>query len=543
MTTFLRLSCCVVAIAALGCAQQGAPVVEYVEISPAEPRLGEVATLRFVAKDYRGEPLAGTAIGFRLKTDDGSGKLPGVTLEPASATTLKGSGFAETQLIVTSRVSSVVVIASSPPCGDVGTEQLPKCGNDNLQVETPPITVAGATVPNHKQFTFQCGVLAGNASGGVHALGPYDYSRNMIAGLKVKCYAHTGDRNGDGVSGALVSFLTEAGTIGPTETTATDVIGNAEILYKTSLPMPRETDPVNWAWTPATGATQTGEYVAPLWMHPYVWTSRPVISFGQAPNLQEPRRRDPVRKTTSGGNITNNVRDNLVSLIAVTSGEEAFTDVNNNGAYDNGEPFEDLTEPFVDTNDDGTWQSEERYIDSNGNGTWDGKNGKWDGSGFIWVQERILWTGMVNPADAADTVDPIFRLIDPPPGTTPTLEVWDTLPVTIQLCDPWLNSIAQNGDDDSCELAGSDDKSPVTAFPKKNLGGKAFTYPSCPTASFWIIDSRDPALPLCGLPGCNPVRRDPPVEWVAPICCKYTSSPIDGFITKVCVATIQGLIH
>ena len=531
MKTPLRLSCTLLALAVTGCSQTGAPVVEYVQMTPAQPRLGEVATLRFIAKDYRGEALAGSQIGFRLKTEQ-----PGATLTPSVATTLKGTGYAEVQLVVTGRVTSVVVVASSPPCDG-------PCKNGELEIETPPLSFAGATVPNAKQLTFQCGSVAGSASGGIHALGPWDQTRNLIAGMKVKCYAHTGDRNGDGVPGALVSFITEAGTIGPTDTTETDVIGNAEILYKTSLPFPKETDPVNWVWTPVSDATHTGEYVAPLWMHPFVWTSRPIINYGMPPNLQEPRRRDPVRKTTAGGNITNNVRDNVVTLVAVTAGEEAFTDVNNNGVYDSNEPFEDLTEPFVDTNDDGTWQSDERYIDTNGNGTWDGKNGNWDGSSFIWAQERILWTGAPNIADLADTTDPIFRLIDPPPGTTPTLEVFDILPVTMQLCDPWLNSMAQNGINDACEVSGADDSAPVKSFPKSNLGGRAFTYPSCPTFTFYIVDTRDPALPLCAQPGCNPVRRDPPIPWVAPVCCKYTSAPQDGFQTNVCVATVAGLIH
>lgn len=505
-------------------------MVEFVSITPPQPRLGEVATVRFIAKDYRGEPMAGTQIGFRLKTEQ-----PGASLTTSIATTLKGSGYADTQLVVTSRVTSVVVVASSPPCDG-------PCTGDELEVESPPLSFAGS-VPNHKQFTFQCGSLAGDASGGVHALGPWDNSRNMVAGVKVRCYAHTGDRNGDGVPGALVSFLTEAGTIGPTDTTKTDVIGNANILYKTSLPFPRETDPVNWVWTPSNDATHTGEYVAPLWLHPFSWTSRPIVSYGQAPNLQEPRRRDPIRKTTTGGNITNNIRDNLAALIAVTAGEEAFTDVNNNGAYDSSEPFDDLTEPFVDTNDDGTWQSEERYIDTNGNGTWDGKNGQWDGSSFIWVQERIQWTGVPAPGDYLDTVDPIFRLIDPPPGTTPDIEMHGILGVTIQLCDPWLSSIAQNAESDSCEVGGDDDNSPVTAFPKSNLGGKAFTYPSCPTMTFFIRDVRDPTLPDCQGPGTNPCRRDPPIPWVAPLTCKYTSSPEGGFESKVHVTTVRGTIH
>ncbi|MBN1210051.1 MAG: Ig-like domain-containing protein, partial [Myxococcaceae bacterium] len=223
--------------------------------------------------------------------------VPGVTLSPEESTTDVGDGIASTQLVATGRVASVVVIATA---GD-------------KTALSPAVSFAGAGA-SATQLTFQCGEFSGDGSGGLHAIGAWDETRYLIAGVKVRCSAHVGDRNGDGISGAQVSFLTEAGTIGPTSTSVTDVVGNAEILYKTSYPLPEETDPGTFTWSPRNDATYTGDYLAPLWMHPFFWTANPIRDYspGAPPNINpyeprpEPWRDDPIRP-----NRRNNPRDNL----------------------------------------------------------------------------------------------------------------------------------------------------------------------------------------------------------------------------------------
>lgn len=319
-----------------GCgAGLGPSTMEFVEITPTQPRIGEIVTVRFRLYDERGLPLAGQQVDFKLQ----SGGNPAVTLSPTSAQSQRGSGFAEVQLQASNRVNSVIVVATA----------------GNKTVLSPPITFAGST-PNHAQFTFQCGQIAGDASGGRHAIGAYDPSRALIAGVKLECSAHVGDRNGDGIPNALVSFLTEAGTIGPTETSQSNVVGDATILYKSSYPLPKDVDPENWTWTPPIGELQTGEYLVPLWMEPFAWVSNPALNPPPAPgmNPREPSRLEQLgspfpRKNKDGTTIRMNPRDNLVTMIAVTAGEEAFTDSNNNGVQDDNEPYVDLTEPFVAT--------------------------------------------------------------------------------------------------------------------------------------------------------------------------------------------------
>lgn len=95
-----------------------------------------------------------------------------------------------------------------------------------------------------------------------------------------------------------------------------------------------------------------------------------------------------------------NPRDGLVTLIAYTTGEEQFFDENGNGIYDEGERFVDLPEPFIDLNDNNTYDPElgERYFEVNtsvnpADGVWSAGNGVWDDVTTIWTQTHVLLTG------------------------------------------------------------------------------------------------------------------------------------------------------
>lgn len=508
----LGLASCVVLASALWLACEPPPpaTLEFVDQSPAQPRIGEITTVRFRAVDNRGIPQAGTTVTFKLQPE-----VPGVTINPAEATTNVGDGIAATQIIATGRVASVVVVATA---------------GDKTAV-SPAVSFAGAAASG-KQFTFQCGEIAGPASGGVHAIGAYDETRYLIAGVKVNCTAHVADRNGDGITGAQVSFISEAGTIGPSSTSTTDVVGNAQVLYKTSYPLPAETDPGVFTWSPPNDAAHTGDYLAPLWMHPFYWTENPIRDFGTPINPQtdrpEPRRVDPLRP----GRV-NNPRDNLVAMIAVTSGEEGFDDNNNNGQYDPGEPFNDLTEPFVDSNDNGTWDLNERFVDTNADGNWDGKNGLYDASTLIWVQERLLWTGWPHPTDRAESAlnpTPVVRQLSPPAGVAVTLNHFAVTTATFLLSDPWYNGLARNSSDDGCKEGAL---GPIIVEPLPT--GIAFTYPAFTVESYTFRDEHDPT------------KEPPPAPYAAPgvpfeinAGCTYTASPRDGHIVLIAAPQVRG---
>ena len=89
--------------------------------------------------------------------------------------------------------------------------------------------------------------------------------------------------------------------------------------------------------------------------------------------------------------------DRRVTVLAYATGEDSFHDVNGNGLYDlndynadeDKEPDErtfsilrDMGEPYVDANENGTYNSNmilEQLIDANLNGIWNGPNGVYDG--------------------------------------------------------------------------------------------------------------------------------------------------------------------
>ena len=508
----LGLASCMVLASALwlACEPPEPATLEFVDQSPAQPRLGEITTVRFRAIDTRGNPQAGTTVEFRLQSE-----VPGVTLNPTSATTNTGDGIASTQLIATGRVASVVVVATA---------------GDKVAI-SPAVSFAGANA-NAEQLTFQCGKFSGEASGGMHAIGAFDETRYLIAGVKALCYAHVADRNGDGIAGAQVSFVTEAGTIGPSSTSETNVVGNAEILYKTSYPLPEETQPGTFSWTTNNDATHTGDYLAPLWMQPFFWTENPIRDFGIPINPQdprpEPRRVDPLRP----GRV-NNPRDNLVAMIAVTTGEEGYDDNNNNGKFDPGEPFIDLTEPFVDNNDNATWDVNERFVDTNGNGRWDGKNGQFDASTLIWVQERILWTGWPHPSDRDESAinpTPVVRQLAPPVGIPVAVPHKGVRSSTFLLSDPWYNRISQNDEGDGCS-AGAIGPVLVENLPK----GVAFTYPAFTVERYTFRDSHSPEslAPLFS----------PPLPFEVNANCAYTASQEQGHKVIVPAPTITGTVE
>ncbi len=543
----LRPFVSMLAVTALcACGSTGPASMSFVSVNPPQPRIGDVVTVSFKLVDDRGLPLAGQDVAFKLQSD-----VAGVDLSPKVFTSLKGSGIATTQLQVKSRVTSVIVVATA----------------GGKTVLSPPISVAGS-VPNGRQFTFQCGPIAGEASGGRHALGAYDESRFLIAGEKIECTAHTGDRNGDGVPGALVSFLTEAGTIGPTEVSLTNVVGNATILYKTSFPLPADVDPGKFVWTPENDLNHTGELLAPTWMEPYMWIANP-LQFPRPANAtgSEPSRFDPLRKKPDGTQYRNNPRDNLVTMIAVTSGEEGYLDANNNGVWDQGEPINDLTEPFVDANDNGKWDEDERFIDANGDKQWNGKNGQWDSNTLIWVQERLLWTGI--PQTPLDTVGAgaTVKVISPttalkfccpsngqtqcgPPAGTACSQAKDeatdsaSVEVTVFISDPWFNSPATHSNGDGCTLGAEMPNSPViTTTLDVNPDGIRLLYPAGTFSRLAVQDKRDPNIEQQGSNKANPPKRFPPVQFTQPITCKFTSSPIGGNVVKFDVGSVTGTIE
>lgn len=68
-----------------------------------------------------------------------------------------------------------------------------------------------------------------------------------------------------------------------------------------------------------------------------------------------------------------------VTIMAFAIGEESFKDFDADGYKDPQEPWTDIGEAFVDENEDGVWNQGEPYRDFNGNGRYDGPNDEYNG--------------------------------------------------------------------------------------------------------------------------------------------------------------------
>jgi hypothetical protein len=114
--------------------------------------------------------------------------------------------------------------------------------------------------------------------------------------------------------------------------------------------------------------------------------------------------------------------DHRVTVMAVTTGQEPFTDLNGNGQFDPGEPFTDLSpEPFLDANENGQYDVGEFFIDNNNNGVRDNAgNGQWDDQILISVSGPIVFSG-----HAQATIMPRTFMLGPGESETFTVTVAD----------------------------------------------------------------------------------------------------------------------
>lgn len=103
------------------------------------------------------------------------------------------------------------------------------------------------------------------------------------------------------------------------------------------------------------------------------------------------------------------VPDNgVVTVMAVTRGEEPLMDNNGNGIYDSGDSFVDIPEPFIDANGNGQFDADnpyEMFLDIDGNGKWDAKQkpcpegppkcgaGVWDSNAVIFTTIPVTLSG------------------------------------------------------------------------------------------------------------------------------------------------------
>jgi hypothetical protein len=217
------------------------------------------------------------------------------------------------------------------------------------------------------------------------------------------CTVRLTDRYGNRVGiPTVVSFATEAGAITASVTTK-------------GFDLTKPDDPAEGTAT-VTFTTDTGNGNSPVDVAPLGPTAAQ-FPFARG---QEPSR--------VNGSLTMNPRDQLVTLIAMTRGEEAFEDANGDGVFTAGEAFVDQGDPFVDADDNGAYDAapasglaEIRFCGLNADcSTYHGPNGTWDADTVIW---KPTWIAFTDAGVASAVPNSLVPLLPPPQvfdtGTTP----------------------------------------------------------------------------------------------------------------------------
>jgi hypothetical protein len=334
------------------------PPASIVEVSAAPSVLGlkgsgiqEHGLMTFLVSDAYGSPVPNAQIDFSQS-------------QPALI------GFNNT----TGRSDGAGIVSVGYSSGlEVGVTSISATFHSNAAIRgSHQVAVRGAR-PSASGFYFKCD----------HGNLPVYNTVTRLATMT--CHVRLSDRFGNRVGiPTPVNFATEAGAISASAVTKGFSFDNP-------------TDPLEGT-VDVTFTTDMGNGLGPADVDPLPASTSTYPS---------PRAAEPFHNQ---GSLVYNPRDQLVTLIAWTQGEEAFVDSNHNGKYDTGELFVDEGDPFIDANDDNVW---DRVVP---NGQWEpyfcasvdatgicpayqGPNGQWDSLTTIWVPTWVVFGGSMQPTD------------------------------------------------------------------------------------------------------------------------------------------------
>ncbi len=315
--------------------------------------------LNFVVRDLnRADSAEGTGLADQEVTFDFVGASPaGTELTPRTARS-DAMGV----------VSVRVLAGGTPGVASVEATTTIEEGDEPLVERSAPVVIRGG-VPSARGFSFSCAnaVLPAFTNRLLPDLAPdcdpvlSDCDRWFLGSAdtnSTECTVRLGDRLGGQVDrNTQVFFLSEAGYVNQVATV--DATGQTSIMHTVGPPHPVDVDPADYE-----------------------------ILAGY--DVSE-----------SGNDREYNPRDGLVTLVAVTRGEERFIDVNGNGTYDRNvdvlAPEDDMAEPFVDADDNGDYTNTENltevFTDGNGNSRWDPGDGEWSNATNIWTSTTVIWSG------------------------------------------------------------------------------------------------------------------------------------------------------
>ncbi|MEM8492043.1 MAG: hypothetical protein AAF756_14580 [Pseudomonadota bacterium] len=274
---------------------------EAVQLQAGDPAPGTPGYLTLPGR----EPLAGVTVDFEL-----SNTLGGITLMTASGVT-DAQGLVEVVIEAGAVATSTRVTASFTPT---------TTGGNQVQSALSNPVVVGTGLPDQNSVSISAEVIQAHAAGDVD-------------GVEVGITVRMADKfNNPVADGTTAVFATEYGAIDGSCLTGESNGGRFQDLRGNEPPL-RGTCSVLWvSQEPRT----------------------PIFNQELIRRTDDPDYRCPQHSVSHGPCPTDlgSIRGNRSTITVTAIGDESFFDRNGNGLYDEGEPFDNLSEAFTDHNED-----------------------------------------------------------------------------------------------------------------------------------------------------------------------------------------------
>jgi hypothetical protein len=305
-------------LAATGTLEVLAATVGSIEFVSATPTtvglkgtgLQDTSVVIFQVLSSTGSPEAGQTVDFSINTNVG-----GLTFSPVSAVSA-ADGTVQTVVSSGTAHTSVRVTATIPASGSTPA----------ISAQSSQLTVTSG-LPTSNSFSIAIGSPNyGNVNKSASTTVPAcpNIEAWNLQGVTVPFTVVLSDRYNNPVpNDTAVSFTTNAGSIVGSCPTATTVA--------------------------TTGSTDSGGSAASCFV---TWTSASPQPFSVAANSAQENPNGPVNL-----DALNQYQDGRGQVLAYALGEESFTDLAGTGYYETGDPFIQLSEPFLDENESGTFYS------------------------------------------------------------------------------------------------------------------------------------------------------------------------------------------
>jgi len=175
-------------------------------------------------------------------------------------------------------------------------------------------------------------------------------------------------------------------------------------------------------------------------------------------------------------------------ILGYTNGEESFTDLNDNDLYDSGEPFTDISEPFLDINNNTIRDAaSEEFIDADNDNTFDVADGLFTGTpcvGDVTVCNRV--TTLIWDITKVKLVSS-NALISIVSGTLPTT-VDTTANLVVEVTDINGNTMADGTTVDLTSTGGTVAPASVSLAANQTLVNVTYTTGSAPGTETFTVD-------------------------------------------------------